>query len=120
MCVEGGKKWTHRVVKVHFSVIELGFEYESPRVRFLWQALDDHVQRVGTRDAFHRVHNVHGHYGTQHVVRIRYGGRGDRLIADHGHRISRLVDQSANDARQPLRVGGQRLLFLLLVVVVSG
>lgn len=38
------KRRTHRVVKVNFSVVELSLEYERPGVRFLWQALDDHVQ----------------------------------------------------------------------------
>lgn len=37
------KSTTHRVVKVHFSVVELGFEHESPGIGLLRQALDDHV-----------------------------------------------------------------------------
>lgn len=35
---------THRVVKVNFSVVELGLEHERPGVGLLRQALDDHVQ----------------------------------------------------------------------------
>lgn len=111
---------THRVVKMHFSVVELGLEHERPRVGLLRQALDDHVQRVSTRDALHRVHDVHCHYGAEHVVRIGDGGRGDRPIADHCHRVPRSVDQPADDTRQPVRVGRQRLPLVVVVVVRRG
>lgn len=100
---------THRVIKVHFSVVELGLEHERPGVGLLRQALDDHVQRVGAVHALHRVHDVHGRYGAEHVVRIGHGGRGERPVADHRHRVRRPVDQPSYDARQPVRVGGQRL-----------
>lgn len=108
---------THRVVKVHFSVIELGLEHERPGVGLLRQALDDHVQRVGARDALHRVHDVHGHYGAEHVVRVGHRGRGDGPVADHRHGVARPVNQPADDARQPVRVGRQRLPLLSVVVV---
>lgn len=37
-------KRTHRVVKVNFSVVELGLKHERPGVGLLRQALDDHVE----------------------------------------------------------------------------
>lgn len=103
VCVRGG---TNRVVKVHFSVVELGLEHERPGVGLLRQTLDDHVQRRGARHPVYGVHDVHGHYGAEHVVRVGHGGRGDGLVADHRHRVPRLFDQPADDARQPFRVGG--------------
>jgi len=113
------RKRTHRVVKVNFSVVELGLEHERSGVRLLRQALDDHVQWVCARDAIHRVHNVHGHYRAKHVVRVGHRGRGDGPVTYHSDRVSRPADQPADDAWQPVRVGGQGLP-LMLVVVIGG
>jgi len=84
---EDRRNRTHRVVKVNFSVVELGLEHKRSGIRLLRQAFDDHVQRIGARDTVYRVYDVHGHYRAEHVVRVGHRGRGDGSVTNHRDRV---------------------------------